>query len=436
VTGRTPGTIASLAAPIITAAIGLVGALAATLYLHHAATTAVERVLQERLQGAGQSAAALLGRQTPSTDDLRAVARSNELDGALLVADDLRVVADADGQTGRRADLLRVDPRRLAEALAGTPVVVPGYAMGSLTVLTGYFPVVRLAEPAAGKRDVLVLEAGQTFVAAQARLARARNFAVFLALLSALGLAVVGGRFARAQRARQQAATQAARGELLSRLAAMAAHEIRNPLGVIRGTVDLMRERAGVTLGERDRQSLDDITGEVDRLRRLTEDLLSLASDRPLSVTAVDLGGLLQEVARGTEAAFQQVRAKVAVDGGSEPLLSISGDPALLRQVFANLLSNAAQANQQGEINVALVRHSRTVEIAVTDQGPGVPPEIGDRLFQLYFTTKSEGTGLGLAIARRIVERHDGTLVLRRDGRPGATFIVTLPIRPVVGHNR
>jgi signal transduction histidine kinase len=283
---------------------------------------------------------------------------------------------------------------------------------------------------------VLVLEAGQTFVAAQARLARARNFAVLLALLSALGLAVVGGRFARAQRARQQAATQAARGELLSRLAAMAAHEIRNPLGVIRGTVDLMRERAGVTLGERDRQSLDDITGEVDRLRRLTEDLLSLASDRPLSVTAVDLGGLLQEVARGTEAAFQQVRAKVAIDGGSDPLPSISGDPALLRQVFANLLSNAAQANQQGEINVTLVRHSRTVEIAVTDQGPGVPPEIGDRLFQLYFTTKSEGTGLGLAIARRIVERHDGTLVLRRDGRPGATFVVTLPIGPVVGHNR
>lgn len=433
---RTPGTIASLAAPIIAAAIGLLGALAATLYLHHAATTAVERVLEERLQGAGQSAAALLGRQAASTDDLQAVTRSNELDGAYLVEADLRVVVDAGGQAGGRADLLRIDPRRIADALAGTQAVVPGYAMGSLTVLTGYFPVVRRAGPAAETRNVLVLEAGQTFVAAQARLARARNFAVLLALLSALGLAVVGGRFTRAQRARQQAATQAARGELLSRLAAMAAHEIRNPLGVIRGTVDLMRERAGAALGARDRQSLDDITGEVDRLRRLTEDLLSLASDRPLSVTTVDVGALLQEAARATEAAFPEVRASVAIDRRNGTSPSISADPALLRQVFANLLSNAAQANHQGEISVAVVRHSRTVEITIIDQGPGVPPEIGDRLFQLYFTTKSEGTGLGLAIARRIVERHDGTLVLRRGGPPGATFVVTLPFRPIVGHNR
>jgi signal transduction histidine kinase len=355
--------------------------------------------------------------------------RSNRLEAAYVVTPALRVAADAAGTAGRRADLLRVDARQVAAALGGAPTVVPGYAFGALTVMTGYFPVGR---DAGGARSVLVLEAGQQFVAEQTRLGRARDVAVLLAVLSAMALAVLAGRFARAERARQQAAASAARGELLSRVAAMAAHEIRNPLGVIRGTIDLMRERNGATLGERDRQSLNDIAEEVERLRRLTQDLLSLASDRPLALAPSDLGALLAETARGTEAAFPGVQ--VLVGGDALPVIDV--DPALLRQVFANLLSNAAQAQAAGAIAVHTGARADAVEIAVADRGPGIPADLGQRVFELYFTTKTGGTGLGLAIARRIVDRHGGTLTLGRSDGPGATFVVTLPRRPFVADNR
>ncbi|HVR63329.1 MAG TPA: HAMP domain-containing sensor histidine kinase, partial [Polyangia bacterium] len=403
-------------------------------YLHRAAAAAVDRVLRERLVGAGQSAAALLARGAADAADLRAVMQSNELDAAYVVTGDLRVVADASGASGRRADLLRVDARRVGEALAGSPSVVPGYALGTLTVMTGYFPVAGPGAAASAADRVLVLEAGQVFVAAHRGLARARNGAGLLALLSTLALAVVAARLARAERSRQHAAARAARGELLSRVAAMAAHEIRNPLGVIRGTIDLMRERSAAALSERDRQSLADIGGEVERLRRLTDDLLSLASDRPLALAATDVAALLDESARATEAAFPGIAVRRA---GSGPR-SIDADPQLLRQVLRNLLSNAAQAQGEGEIAVAARDAPRGggVEITVSDSGPGVPADVGDRVFDLYFTTKSGGTGLGLAIARRIVERHGGALaLLPAGGRPGATFIVTLPARPPVGDN-
>jgi two-component system OmpR family sensor kinase len=427
------GLSTNVAVPVVAAAIGLVGALVATLSLHRVAAGAVDRVLHERLIGAGESAAALLDAAAPGAASLQAVMRSNELDAVYVVSPELRIIADASGPAGRRADLLRIDARRVRDALAGGAQVAPGYALGTLTVMTGYFPIGR-PDGGSPARSVLVLEAGQVFVAAQGRVTRARNVAVLLALLSALGLAVVAARFTRAERGRQQAASYAARGELLSRLAAMAAHEIRNPLGVIRGTVDLMRERSRATLTERDRQSLDDVAAEVERLRGLTQDLLTLASDRPLALGPTDLGGLLGETARATEAAFPRIN--VHCEGLGLP--TIHADPALLRQLFANLFANAAQAQSEGEITVAAQPGDGDgVKIAISDRGPGVPPDVGDRIFELYFTTKSGGTGLGLAIARRIVERHGGTLTLRRDGRPGAgaTFLVTLPGRPPIAHN-
>jgi signal transduction histidine kinase len=303
--------------------------------------------------------------------------------------------------------------------------VAPGYVLGTLTVMTGYFPIRRAqGQPV----SVLVLEAGQMFVAAAGRIAHARTVAILLALLFAAALAVITARWTRAERERRQAGTRAARGELLSRLAAMAAHEIRNPLGVIRGTVELMLERSAATLTERDHVALGDINDEVERLRRLTQDLLSLASDKPLSADPLAVGDLLADVARATEAAFPAV--KIRCDIG--PLPVVDADGGLLRQALLNLLGNAAQAQGTGDVKLRAATHGDTIRIAIQDQGPGVPPDVGDRIFDLYFTTKSGGTGLGLAIARRIAERHGGRLSLAPTPGPGATFVLDLPVRSPV----
>lgn len=433
-----------LLAPLVAAAIGLAGALAATLSLYHAAAGAMDRVLEERLRGAGESAAALLGRGQASSPVLRAVMRANDLDGAYVVSHGLRVIADATGPSGRRADLLRLDIGHLQAAFAGSAGVAPGYAFGTLRVMTGYFPMDHAGRPGGdvggggsptpaatdpAAPDVLVLEAGQTFVAARARIDRARTLGLLLAFVSALGLAIAATRWNRAERQRQQAAARAARGEALSRLAAMAAHEIRNPLGVIRGTVDLMRERAAPTLSDRDRRDLDDIGGEVERLRRLTQDLLDLSAERSLARSPTLLAEVLGDVARATESAFPGITVRCAIPA----LPAIGADAARLRQLFGNLLANAAQAQREGEIEVSVTCDARTVRAVVRDRGPGIPADVADRLFDLYFTTKSGGTGLGLAIARRFAEAHGGTLAYLGDRSPGAAFEVTLPIIPPSG---
>ncbi len=187
-----------------------------------------------------------------------------------------------------------------------------------------------------------------------------------LSAVGALALALVAARWLRDERARREAAAKAARGEALTKMAAMAAHEIRNPLGVIRGTVELMRERSGAKLSERDRESLEDVLGEVERLRRLTEDLLDLSADRPLAARRVELSEVLEEAARATEAAFPGVKVRRSF----AELPPVEGDAGRLRQVFANLLQNAAQAQGAGEVRLAAQPDGSVVRVRVEDDGP------------------------------------------------------------------
>jgi signal transduction histidine kinase len=287
-------------------------------------------------------------------------------------------------------------------------------------VTVGYFPV-RGAE---GRVDaVLVLEAGRAFSSARDALRRALWGGVALSAVGALALALVAARWLRDERARREAAARAARGEALTKMAAMAAHEIRNPLGVIRGTVELMRERSGMKLSERDKEALEDVLGEVERLRRLTEDLLDLSADRPLAAQRISLSEVLEEAARATEVAFPAVKVRRSF----LELPLVEGDAGRLRQVFANLLQNAAQAQGEGEVRLAAESDGSAVRVRVEDDGPGVAPEVRERLFDLFVTGKANGTGLGLALCRRLVERHGGTVALVPEQRKGSTFEVRLP---------
>jgi len=414
------------ALPVAVAVVGLAGSLAVTLTLYGLALKTLDRVLTERLQAAGESSAALMAHPDLPLNQqfLTDVMRANALEAAYVVDSRLRVVADAAGNSGRRVDLLRVDPARLHEALLGRSSVAPGYAIDSVQVLTGYFP---LARPPASQGQVLVLEAGEPFVASRAQIRRARDLGAVLSVLCGLGLALIARRSSRAERRATEAAARAARGEALSRVAAMAAHEIRNPLGVIRGTIDLMRERSVQSLSDRDGRALDDIVQEVERLHRLTQDLLDLGSDRPLALTDVSLQAVLADSARALAASHPSIR--VSIESNLAELPALPGDPARLRQVFANLLANAAQAQGQGEIVVRAAREGGEVRVEVQDRGPGIPSEESGRIFDLYFTTKSTGTGLGLGVARRFVEQHGGRLAHLTDRKPGAVFEVRLPLR-------
>ncbi len=407
--------------PIAAALIGLAGSLAATLWLHRAAAVALDRVLEERLRGAGETAARLLASSGPSQRRLREVMDANRLEGAYVVTRELDVAADASGGAGGSADLLRTDPARVERALRGEVNVGRAFALGEVSVDAAYFPVLG----ANGEvRSVLVLEAGEAFGAARAGLRRALAAGIALSGLGALALAVASQRWTRSERLRREAGARAARGEAIGLMAAAVAHDVRNPLGIIRASVDLLRERSGTALDPRDRARLDDVVGEVERLRGLTQDFLDLAAEPALAPAPTDLRALAEEASRGSRVLHPEVAVSVDMEG----LPPVVCDAGRLRRVLANLLQNASEAGAR-RVEIHGAADAASVRIAVRDDGPGVGSAVRTRLFEPFATGRDGGTGLGLAVARSIIERHGGTLVLV-PGEGGAAFEIALPRAP------
>ena len=406
-------------APTAAALIGLAGSLAATLFLYRAAAAALERVLEERLRGAGETAAELFARRDPSGDALRAVMTANQLEGAYVLSPSLDVLADATGPAPARADLLRVDTVRAARALRGDASIAFAFAMGDLRVATGYFPV-RGTDGAV--RAVLALEAGQSFATARGRVRRAMWIGVALSFLGALSLAVLARRWALGEDRRRAAAEHAARGDALSRMAAMTAHEIRNPIGIIRSAVELVQARSGERLPPDDREALTDVLGEVERLRRLTQDFLDLAREPALVPARLDVAEVASDAARGLARTHPELDVVVKL-----PQTIVAGDAVRLRQVISNLLTNAAEAGAH-RVELAGGVDGHAIRILVRDDGHGIDAEVRDRLFEPFATGRSSGTGLGLAISRRIAERHGGTLTLASSTARGTSFELRLPL--------
>ena len=405
--------------PLVAALLGLAGSLGATLFLYRSAASALDRVLEERLHGAGETAAELLARDEPTPELLRAIMAANRLEGAYVLSRDLRVVADASGEVSAAPNLLRVDSSRAAQAFEGRPSIAFAFAMGDLWVATGYFPV---RDPRGSISAVFALEAGQSFASARTRVQRALWVGVALSVIGALALAALARQWARVEEQRRRIAERAARGDALSRMAAMAAHEIRNPIGVIRGAVELVQERAGAKLSPTDREALADVIGEVERLRLLTQDFLDLAREPALVKAPTDLAESGAEAARGLARSYHDVAVELLM-----PDLVVDADAARLRQLFGNLLANAAEAGARRVVvrGEALDGFAR---VLVEDDGPGIDPALRDRLFDPFATGRANGTGLGLAISRQIADRHGGSLKLVPKAGSGASFELRLPV--------
>jgi two-component system OmpR family sensor kinase len=220
--------------------------------------------------------------------------------------------------------------------------------------------------------------------------------------------------------------------ELQRRFTADASHELRGPLTVLKGDIDvtLKRERTAIEY----RETLERGREEVDRLSRLAGDLLVLArSDAALPlehVSEVDLREVLERVRTRFQAVAEERDVRVEVRG---PSVLVSGDPGLLERVVSNLLDNAVKHCRPGGAVAAELASGREAVLTVRDEGPGIPLEHVSRLFERFFRAdparqRSAGSGLGLAIARAGAEAHGGRLEFAGN-TPGAVFRLTLPLQ-------
>ncbi len=232
-----------------------------------------------------------------------------------------------------------------------------------------------------------------------------------------------------ALRASQQESLQNEKLAAIGRLAAGIAHEVRNPLGVIRSSAAMVKE--GFAPDEDSHRACQFICEEIDRLNGLITSLLTFARPTQLRTQQVALDSVLQRALDLAEGALRSCGVTVVREGTGEP--ELRGDPDLLAQVLLGLLTNAAEAQPSGgRIALRVAATEQQVQIEVADSGPGLSPQDCQRVFEPFFTTKPQGTGLGLAMALRIIETHRGELqcVTGRGAGPagaGACFTIRLP---------
>lgn len=231
----------------------------------------------------------------------------------------------------------------------------------------------------------------------------------------------------------QEELVEAERMATVGRLSLKVAHEVRNPIAAIELNAELLGDMVQGRVSEDGTEATSLVTAirdQVTALDALTEEYLAFARFPRPQFEEDSVNDMVTAVAEFVRplAARQGVAVKVAIDPA---VPSMEFDRTLLRQAVLNLLKNGLEAVSQGggALTLTTSRVGETVEIAVTDSGPGISAEVGRRLFEQFFTTKPQGTGLGLAISRQIVEEHGGTIRWSSTPGAGATFILALPIR-------
>lgn len=306
--------------------------------------------------------------------------------------------------------------------LLGTPGAVWSVAWASLSylLLCGALATRVLLPPADQAPEAYVVDPHQMVYPAFATLLASALVAGLAAYL-AERVRTTGGRLEAATRRAEEAEHLAE----LGRLAAALAHEIRNPLGSIRGSVELLRTGGG--LDQEDRHLCAIVEREVERLNDLVTDMVDLSRPRPPSLSAVDLASTalsVVELARGSGRGDD-----VAIAYVGPQRLSIRADPAQMRQVMWNLVRNALQASDVGgEVTVSLeLTEEGDAVLSVRDRGAGIPSSKRDVVFDAFFTTRTHGVGIGLAVVKQVLVAHGFAIDLSSEEGEGATFVVRIP---------
>jgi len=227
-----------------------------------------------------------------------------------------------------------------------------------------------------------------------------------------------------ARKAAEETLVQQAALAKVGQLAAVVAHEVRNPLAGIKGVMQILISRRPAA--DPDVPVMSDIIARIDSLSELVNDLMLFARPRAPRPVELRLRPLVVEAITLVRRDPAGASVQIDVDGADGTIVA---DAELLRAALLNLLLNAAQAvGDHGMIHIRTAMSSETAVIEIRDNGPGIPAALQERVLEPFFTTKARGGGLGLPIAKRSAELHGGSLTLSSPDTGGAVATLTLPL--------
>lgn len=216
----------------------------------------------------------------------------------------------------------------------------------------------------------------------------------------------------------------AAMGELVAGVA----HEVRNPLGTIRASIQLLEAENA------DKNSIAELAPvvkqEIDRLDRVIKTLLDFGRPSKPVLAEVDLGAIIDDVV-GFTSRFARSSGVTIASQVDDKTPRVWADPERLKQVFINLIFNAVQAMPKGgRVDISVAPEDGFVRLVFRDEGAGIPADTIPKIWDPFFTTRPDGTGLGLAVVHRIVDEHSGYIAVESEVGKGSTFTVRLPVEP------
>jgi len=206
----------------------------------------------------------------------------------------------------------------------------------------------------------------------------------------------------------------------------MIAHEVKNPLSIIKSSLDIVKKDCDLSAGDTMVAYMED---EIQRLNRLIEDFLAFARPARPSFRRVDLNALLAEIVARFEIQKEASGSRIEAHMPKGPAETLA-DPDLLTRAIANIIKNANEANgNSGVIRVEVFCADQTWKALIQDQGDGIAPEKLDKIFEPFYTTRSKGVGLGLAFVSQVVAAHEGRVWAENRKEGGAVFTIELPLR-------
>jgi PAS domain S-box-containing protein len=229
-----------------------------------------------------------------------------------------------------------------------------------------------------------------------------------------------------ARKAAEERLAQQAALARLGQMAAVVAHEVKNPLAGIKGAIQVLMSRRPA--GDTETPVMRDIIARIDSLDDLIQDLMLYARPKPPRLSPVNLRHLVDEAVTMLRRDPTGSVLNIHVEGDVGEIVV---DRDLIRATILNLLLNAAQAmSGKGDVHIGIAAHDGQWQVEVRDSGPGIPLDIRDQVLEPFFTTKARGGGLGLPIAKRVAELHGGTLTLMFPADGGTLVSVQAPKTP------